>query len=132
MGELEDDITLPGRSAWRMSPTLPKRARIDGEDSGVEAEDPHAPDEMQEKLSTVMMSQLGRFEAQLSHRVVTMRERYFSPREQAWLITQQQTNQPEAVQVSQAQTLSMVAERMESGLTQLAVSLGESHSHVRR
>ena len=64
--------------------------------------------------------------------VMTMREQDHSAREQLRQITQHQTTNLEAVQLNQANTLSLVAGRLEDGLEQLAAILEENQSHMKK
>ena len=112
MGEIDDAEAPSGTLTTHRSPTMSKRARIDGADSGVEAEDPKVSESAQEKLASVMVNQLRLFGTQLSQHVVTMREQDHASRELPRRQTQEQMCQLEAAQMRQAQTLSAAAERV--------------------
>ena len=133
MGELEDSSGRKICDASRpTSPAVSKLARSDGDDSGVEDEDHNAPNVLQEKLAAVLMTQLQRFEQQMSHHVVAMREQDQLARQHDRQQNQEQIHQLEAVQLRQSQTLSLVAERVESGRKNLTAQLEENQGHIRK
>ena len=107
----------------RLTPTSSKRSRADPEDSGLGDDEPPISDRVQEKLASIMANQLKLFEGQLSNHVITMREQDHAAREQSRQITQSQLSSLEEAQLNQSNALSLVAERLEAGLNQLALTM---------